>query len=143
MIIVLPSAYTGAEVHVTHSSKTKVIGLASDSLRKTSVLAWYTDVVHEVKPVQSGYRFALSYNLIHTSTSIPKPMLPNMGNAVSSLLQVLKNWKEGAYLSGPGKQQIVAYLLKHQYSEMNLLQGLRAMKGGDAHKLAYLKPTCC
>ncbi|KAG6805401.1 hypothetical protein H0H93_004866, partial [Arthromyces matolae] len=65
-IIVLPSLYTGGEVHVSHSSTTKVLDFASHSLLSTALLAWYTDVVHEVKPLKSGYRLALSYNLIHT-----------------------------------------------------------------------------
>lgn len=60
IIVILPSMYTGGEVHVSHSSSYEVFDFAAQSLLSTVALAWYTDVFHEVKPVTSGYRLALS-----------------------------------------------------------------------------------
>ncbi|THH13506.1 hypothetical protein EUX98_g9716, partial [Antrodiella citrinella] len=36
----------------------------------------YTDVTHEIKPITSGYRLALAYNLLHTNTSL-RPAISN------------------------------------------------------------------
>ena len=141
LIIVLPSSYTGGEVHVTHASKTKVIDLSPISLLSTCVLAWYTDVKHEVKPVTSGYRLALSYNLIHTSPGVPIPSLPNMNAAVDEIRRVLHKWKKDSYEEPADPTQIVAYLLKHQYSPANLATGAATLKGEDAHKVAHLRPV--
>ena len=141
LIIVLPSLYTGGEVHVTHASKTKVIDLSPNSLLSTCALAWYTDVKHEVKPVTSGYRLALSYNLIHTSRGVPIPSLPNMNSAVDEIRRVLHKWNKDAYEEPADSTQIVAYLLKHQYSPANLASGAATLKGEDAHKVAHLRPV--
>ncbi|EDR06759.1 uncharacterized protein LACBIDRAFT_328485 [Laccaria bicolor S238N-H82] len=141
LIIVLPSLYTGGEVHVTHASKTMVIDLSPNSLLSTCALAWYTDVKHEVKPVTSGYRLALSYNLIHTSPGVPIPSLPNMNSAVNEIRRVLHKWSKDAYEEPPMSTQIVAYLLKHQYSPANFASGAATLKGEDAHKVAHLRPV--
>ncbi|TFK34835.1 hypothetical protein BDQ12DRAFT_612637 [Crucibulum laeve] len=139
VIILLPSAYTGGEVYVSHASTNKVLDFASTSLTSSAILAWYTDVMHEVKPVTSGYRLALSYNLIHTSPSMPRPVLPDMNYAVTCLHNVLRKWFKDAYAETPESNNLVAYLLKHQYNAANLNAGSRALKGEDAHKIAYLR----
>lgn len=138
IIIVLPCLYTGGQVHVSHSSSTKVFNLAPSSLITTSVLSWYTDVMHEVKPITSGYRLALSYNLIHTSASVPRPTLPNMHAAVSNLRHILRKWHHEAYAEDV-ETNLIAYLLKHQYSQANLSVGAAALKGEDAHLVAHLR----
>jgi hypothetical protein len=133
-IILLPSLYTGAQVHVSHGSTSKTFDLAASSAFTTSLLAWYTDVVHEVKPVTSGYRLALSYNLIHTSPGIARPTLPDMHSAVTHLRRVLRGWVKGGYASD---DDIVAYLLTHEYNHVNLQTG--ALKGKDAHLVANVR----
>ncbi|KAF5383237.1 hypothetical protein D9615_004868 [Tricholomella constricta] len=139
VIIVLPSLYTGGEVHVSHSSSTKVIELAPNSLLYTSVLAWYTDVRHEVKPITSGYRLALSYNLIHAVPGVPRPTLPDMNTAVNRLRHVLRKWHKEAYGNEEMDDNLVAYLLEHEYSVANLQAGAKILKGADAHLVANLR----
>lgn len=136
-IIVLPSLYTGGQVHVSHGSTHKVFDLASSSAFTTSLLTWYTDVMHEVKPITSGYRLALSYNLIHTSPGIPRPTLPDMHSAIAQLRHILHKWSKGAYDGSDGDTDIIAYLLEHKYSHVNLKMG--ALKGEDAHLVANLR----
>jgi hypothetical protein len=138
LIIVLPSAYTGGQVCVSHASSTNVVDFASSSAFSTSVLAWYTDVRHEVKPITTGYRFALSYNLVHTSSGVPQPSLSDIDSAFSNLRHVLRKWHKGAYEAN-SETDIIAYLLKHQYSASNLNKGFEALKGVDAHKVANLR----
>lgn len=137
IIIVLPSFYTGGQVHVSHSTSSRIYDLAPSSAFTTSMLTWYTDVMHEVKPITSGYRIALSYNLIHMSQGIPRPMLPGMHSAVTFLRKVLRKWAKGGYDCTENTPQLVAYLLGHQYSEVNLKAG--ALKGEDAHMVSHLR----
>jgi hypothetical protein len=137
IIIVLPSLYTGGQVHVSHGTTSKIFDLAHSSAFTTSLLTWYTDVMHEVKPLTSGYRLALSYNLIHTSPGIPRPNLPDMHSAVSHLRHIMHKWAKGAYDGSDGNSDIIAYLLEHQYSHINLQAG--ALKGKDRHLVSNVR----
>lgn len=136
VVIILPSRYTGGQVHVSHGNKPLVFDYASSSLLSTAVLAWYTDVTHEVKPVESGYRLALSYNLIQGNAAISRPVVPNMASAVSRVRDILQKWSKGLYESS---SNIVAYLLQHQYSHFSLARGSICLKGEDAHLVAHLR----
>ena len=136
VVLVLPSSYNGGQVHVSHSGSSEAFDFAPHSLTTMCALAWYTDVLHEVKPVTSGYRLVLTYNLIHTAPGIPQPTLPDMHNAVTELRSVLHKWAECQYPDDP-QLRIIAYLLKYQYNEVNLKMG--ALKGEDAHKVSHLR----
>lgn len=139
VIIVLPSAYTGGQVILSHSSKRETIDFAKDSF-STALLAWYTDVKHEVKEVTSGYRLALSYNLIHVaSPGVPCPGLPDTSKAMVPLQRVLEKWRDGKYAKN-SKSQLAACLLDHEYSEFNLRHGIKMLKGRDANKLSLVQP---
>lgn len=140
VIIVLPSAYTGGQVILSHSSTKKKIDFAKESLFSTALLAWYTDVKHEVKEVTSGYRLALSYNLIHVAPpGVPQPRLPDMSDSLYLLRRVLKKWRDGLY-EEESERNVAAYLLQHQYSPANLKEGIKALKGTDAHRVAFIRP---
>ena len=138
MIILLPSQYTGGEVHLAHGSKTQVIDFSASSVANTAVLAWYTDVLHEVKPVTSGYRVALSYNLIYTSTRMALPMAPTYDGPCAKLQRVLREWENGNYQK-PEKRDYIAYLLKHRYSEVDFRRGASCLKGEDDERVALVR----
>src|ERR1700679_2020361 len=97
LIIVLPSNFEGGQVHVSHGIHKDVFNISPSSEFTTSALAWYTDVTHEVKPVTSGYRLAISYNLVNTSPGLPPPHLPDLHLAVSAVERIFHKWKNGAY----------------------------------------------
>ena len=138
MIVLLPSEYTGGEIHITHASKTQIIGFSASSSANTAVLAWYTDVLHEVKPVTSGYRLALSYNLIHTSPRVALPMAPTDDGPCGKLRKVLCNWKMGKYEESE-ECGYIAYLLKHKYSEVDFRRGVSCLKGKDEERVALVR----
>jgi len=136
IIITLPSAFEGAALHLSHSGQTRVIDLASTSKISTSVLAWYSDVFHSVKPVTSGYRLALSYNLAVSPTSADlRPSLPDMSPVINRLRHVLVSWRQARTEEAPIK---LVYHLDHQYSSIGL--GNMSLKGKDAHILSFLRP---
>ncbi|KDQ15310.1 hypothetical protein BOTBODRAFT_109006 [Botryobasidium botryosum FD-172 SS1] len=131
MIVILPSAYTGGAAHLSHADLSTTIDCSADSLSSTSVMAWYTDVTHEIKPVTSGYRLALSYNLIHTTSAL-RPSLPDTRDPLPQLRDIFLAWKQSGY-TGPPK---VVCLLEHKYSLANLRGS--ALKGTDAHLVSLL-----
>ncbi|KAJ3889322.1 hypothetical protein GG344DRAFT_78922 [Lentinula edodes] len=138
IIIVLPSPYTGGQVHVSHSSSQQVFSFDSNSLLSTAVMAWYTDVQHEVKPITSGYRLALSYNLVHVTPGVPPPILPDMHSSIISLRRVLKKWR--TYKYPDIEPNIMCHILSHKYSPAGLSTGFKALKGKDSYLVAQLMP---
>jgi len=60
LMICLPSAHTGGQVLVKYDGESMLLGETDSSL---SFACWYSDVTHQVLPVQSGYRCVLLYNL--------------------------------------------------------------------------------
>ncbi|GBE89811.1 hypothetical protein SCP_1701360 [Sparassis crispa] len=132
IVIVLPSKFTGGDAHVSHGSLSAVYNTSVKSLMQTTVLAWYTDVMHEIKPITSGYRLALSFNLIHTTTGL-RPALSTQMSVVEPLRHVLLSWKQDRGQKAPAK---LLYLLTHKYSQANLRGS--ALKGADAHKVSLL-----
>jgi hypothetical protein len=132
IVVVLPSQFAGGSAHLSHGSDSVILDCSLDSLYKTSVLAWYTDIMHEIKPITSGFRLAISYNLIHTSNSL-KPTLLSSQTLVNQLRHVLLSWKQ-TRLPKPIK---IIYLLEHKYSRANLRGD--ALKGTDAQKVGLLQ----
>ncbi|KAJ2928449.1 hypothetical protein H1R20_g8653, partial [Candolleomyces eurysporus] len=139
IIFILPSAFEGGNIHISHSGTKVFIDVAKNSELNTSVLAWYTDVIQELKPITSGYRLALIYNLIHTSPDVPLPSLPNMQGAVTGLREVLTRWKNGVY-KVEQEPPLIAYILSHQYNLVDFGKGSQCLKGSDAHKVAHILP---
>ena len=136
LIIVLPSKFEGGEVHVSHGNNKDVFDVSPSSGFTTSALAWYTDVTHEVKPVTSGYRLAIAYNLVNASPGLPPPHLPDMHYAVSAVQEIFHKWKKGGY-HGSAFPGTIAYLLGHQYSDASLES--TALKGKDATLISNIR----
>ena len=136
LIIVLPSKFEGGEVYVSHGNEKDVFDISPSSEFTTSALAWYTDVIHEVKPVTSGYRLAVSYNLVNTMPGIPPPQLPDMDPAVSAVERIFRKWRKGGY-DNPDFSGTIAYLLDHQYSKAGL--EFAALKGRDATLISNIQ----
>ncbi|TFK65146.1 hypothetical protein BDN72DRAFT_210567 [Pluteus cervinus] len=88
--ILLPSPHCkGGEVHVSHSADAKVLDLPPNSFFQTNVLAWHTSATHSMQPIQSGYRLALHYNLIHTVPNESPSNLPVTGMTMAFLRRTL------------------------------------------------------
>ncbi|KAI0796338.1 hypothetical protein BC629DRAFT_1504956 [Irpex lacteus] len=135
IVIVLPSRFTGGAAHLTHSGLSATYDCSANSHYETNVLAWYTDVTHEIKPITSGYRLALSYNLIHTTRSL-RPSLSTKLEHLLKLRRILKTWMKDEGQQTPEK---IIYMLDHTYSQANLCAS--ALKGADAHQVALLSPV--
>lgn len=76
----------------------------------------------------SGYRLALTYNLIFTGDTVAKPRAPASDGPFATLGRVLTLWSKLDELGeGPGR---LAYMLSHSYSQVNL--SFAHLKGADA-----------
>ncbi|KAJ6599163.1 hypothetical protein DFH09DRAFT_27215 [Mycena vulgaris] len=130
VIVVLPSPFQGGAAHLSHGDLSTIVDSSPCSLSNVSVLAWYTDVLHEIKPITGGHRLAVAFNLIQTASS--RPELPKTDDHLRKLKHVLLSWKQRTDV--PDK---LMYLLQHKYS----LASLRGdcLKGADAYKVALLQ----
>ena len=64
MIVVLPCTHEGGELIIQHAGRKVTLDLSSTEVSELKVAAFYADCEHEVRPVTSGYRVCLVYNLI-------------------------------------------------------------------------------
>lgn len=132
IVVILPSRFSGGAAHLSHAGKSKVFDCSPTSLLKTTVMAWYTDVTHEIKPITGGHRLALTYNLVHTTTSL-RPALVQNSEFLERAKSILCSWNRDGGKRAPEKLLCV---LEHQYSQANLRAS--ALKGSDAQKVALL-----
>ena len=134
MVIALPSEHTGGEVVVHLGNETRTLETAPASAFGTSYLAWYADVNHAVKPVRSGYRLVLTYNLLHKNDDYRShPTI--LDDHKSNLSNVLAEWQAGLDGDEVSCSKLV-YLLEHQYSEANI--GMSRLKGQDQDRARLL-----
>ena len=65
LVINLPSKHTGGELVVSFEGVKEVVAFAESAENyKISYAAFYADCDHEIKPLTSGYRICLVYNLV-------------------------------------------------------------------------------
>jgi hypothetical protein len=102
-------------------------------------LAWYNDVTHEIRPVTSGVRLVLTYNLRLKdpgSDDISSSDASESGQA--RIKNALQDWQGAA--TYPSKPYFLTYILEHQYSQKSLSYG--GLKGNDHVRAKVLKGLC-
>ncbi len=89
LVVTLPSLCEGGELVVRHGTQEVSLDLNNADLECIPFAAFYADCVHEVRPVTSGVRLTLIYNLLHKSKGkIPNFTKPEAETeALTSLLQ--------------------------------------------------------
>ena len=128
LVVGLPSTFKGGALEVRHGGKTATY---RGSRKALSFVAFYGDCRHQVRPVSSGYRVVLTYNLLlrgerAASGNDPDPEL------VGSLAGCLD--EHFAAADGPDR---LIYLLDHEYTRRGLDSS--RLKGADARCVALLK----
>jgi hypothetical protein len=96
-------------------------------------------VVHEIKPIKSGYRLVLTYNLCYSGSA--QGSASAAVEASVRLFRIISSWT-AAYNEGKRKgiPEMLAYKLEHQYTNANL--GFDALKGHDREVAKHLKAVC-
>lgn len=133
MMIVLPSTNTGGQIRLSHGKQSKTLDLSQDSIASTFILAWYPDVGQKARPIASGYRLVLVYNLVHESNPVDIPSVSHLDHPAQDLRKILRMWKKGVYGTLP-QGFFVAYLLKSEH-ELDTM----SLNGVDAHKISLLR----
>ena len=125
LVVALPTAGQGGELVVRHLDREATIDLQVDELGELAYAAFYADCVHRTKPVESGHRVSLVFNVImKPSFRSALPGLPDYSGQINEISGILSEWAE----TGQGPRKIV-WLLEHAYSQVGLSQS--TFKGLD------------
>jgi 2-oxoglutarate-Fe(II)-dependent oxygenase superfamily protein len=138
LVVSLPSHHTGGELVVSHAGRSVV---HQASREKLTFAAFYADCLHEVKPVKSGYRVALTMNLLAERI---RPAGEDDGGPVADLARCLtehftepaeERYAYGRQKAAPPNRLV--YLLDHEYTQRGL--DWDRLKGADATRTALLR----
>jgi hypothetical protein len=130
LIIALPSKHSGGELLVRFDGKEECVDFAEDASNfKMPYTAFYADCEHEIKPVTSGYRVCLVYNLIQEKAANMIKLEP-LKEHVKKIAEVLEDDKYD-----PAKPTRII-LLGHQYTPENF--SMDALKLNDRSKAEAL-----
>ncbi|KAF7300610.1 Fe2OG dioxygenase domain-containing protein [Mycena chlorophos] len=141
LVIVLPTKHDGGELSLSHGKESSTFDSASDLAdKKTSIayVAFFSDVLHAVEKVTSGYRVTLTYNLFlvdrPSSRLVPARQPSAAETACEAALRALV--ADPTFLPGGG---ILGFGLTHQYpiprdpeDPRTLKHVLTILKGADA-----------
>jgi predicted 2-oxoglutarate/Fe(II)-dependent dioxygenase YbiX len=132
LIVGLPSMHTGGELVIQFDGKTEVIDFSQPAAAyKIPFVAFYADCQHEIKPITSGFRVCLVYNLAQTKGK-EKIQLYQLGSYVEKLSVILRTEEEKKE-----EQNILkTILLGHQYTPSNFT--MEALKLNDRPKAEAL-----
>ena len=112
LILGLPSRFSGGELVVEFEKEQVVADFSRAGLYKTGYAAFYADCDHEVKPLKSGHRICLVYNLIQEQAG-KKIELASIQSYSNRIADRIKNYEA----NHPKENYII--LLGHQYTPEN------------------------
>jgi hypothetical protein len=135
LVVTLPSSHTDGQLIVEHRGESVAYGSSKDSL---SFVAFYADCRHEVKPVKSGYRVTLTFNLLaHTDRTGQAADQP-VTELARCLTEHFTTRVRGRYATGDlDPPHRLVYLLDHEYTQRGL--SWNRLKGADAERAALLR----
>lgn len=116
MIIGLPSQYTGGELEIHFEGVTAIADFAQNpNPYSINYAAFYADCDHEVKPLRSGYRVCLAYNLVQEKAA-KKIAVQSIQSHAAELAKILIKHQTVQ------NAQPCIILLGHQYTPENFGQ---------------------
>ncbi len=130
LVISLPCPHSGGELIARHAGREESVDLSTGEVSELKYVAFYADCEHEVKPITSGNRICLVYNLVHRGKS-EAPNTPDYGRESERATELIQNTFRGS--ARPAK---IAWLLDHQYSPAGL--SFAGLKGKDAARAGVL-----
>ncbi|OJW20501.1 MAG: hypothetical protein BGO49_04650 [Planctomycetales bacterium 71-10] len=133
LVVNLPSEHEGGELIVRHDGRRKMVRFGGPKSLELRYAAFYADCEHEVKPVTSGRRLVLAYNLT-VAKSARDADGPGDDGPAAAVARVLAPWaREG---DPDGRSPRLAVLLDHGYTQAGL--ALDALKGADRSRAGLL-----
>ena len=129
LVISLPSEHEGGDIKVSHHGNTKTYTTAAHSAYQYQYIAWfdlliplllivpderrYADVMHEVRPVTSGYRLVVVYNLVQISPGLTHSAA-RLFSENNKLDKMLAAWHRGVKKGNESAPAFLAYALDHE-----------------------------
>ncbi|SIT44942.1 conserved hypothetical protein [Paraburkholderia ribeironis] len=135
LVVVLPSACDGGELVVRHRGREVCLDLSCSDSAQVSFAAFYADCVHEVRPVTSGFRLTLVFNLTRGGRRQPAAP-PEYDREQAAITALLRRWavdKDSPDDSSPEK---LIYPLEYAYTPAEL--SFDTLKNADAAAAAVL-----
>ena len=139
LVVVLPSEHEGGELVIEKDGR-KVERRGSSSA--LTLTAFYADCRHEVRPVKSGARIALTFNLLLDGATAQQDVVS--AEAVEEVAQLLREHfgtpTDRTLSPAPATTTRASQLacpLDHEYTERGL--GWDRLKGGDADRVRLLR----
>jgi hypothetical protein len=132
LVIGLPSVHEGGELIVSHDGTAHAIAFTgAASGHELSFAAFYADCQHEIRPVRSGYRLCLAYNMtLAESRGKQGIAAPTNTATVTVVRALLDQWR------AEGEEQKIAVTLEHQYTQDGLT--VDKLKGVDRARAEVL-----
>lgn len=132
LVIVLPSVCEGGELIVSHDGwQYEIQFTGATSGYELSYAAFYADCQHEVRPLRSGYRLCLTYNVTLAKSRSKKGIrAPSYGAAAVAISELLDDWSEHE------DRQKIAVTLDHRYTQDGL--SVDKLKGIDRARAEVL-----
>ena len=124
LVIVVPSAHSGGELVVRHLGRELMFDLRPEDPSEIGFAAFYADCVHEVRPVVTGHRLTLVYNLCFLGKKRDLGA-PDYRTEQARVVEVLRHWANAQ--DEPDK---LVLPLEHAYTPAEL--SFAALKGADA-----------
>lgn len=134
LVASLPSVHTGGELVVDDGGTERTYRGSRDDL---VLVAFYADRRHEVRPVRSGYRVALTFNIMLSSGPVASDAGP-VERAAHYLAEHFASPATSRYGDrNLGEPTRLTFLLDHEYSQKGL--GAQRFKGADAERVRVLQ----
>jgi hypothetical protein len=135
LVLVLPSVCSGGELIIRHRGREVCLDLNCSEPADAAFAAFYADCVHEVRPVTSGYRLALVYNLARKGNA-PAPAFPDYEKESAAIAAMLRRWIENKNRPDDGSPEKLIYPLEHAYTPAEI--AFDKLKNADAAVAAVL-----
>jgi hypothetical protein len=124
MVLVLPSIHSGGELVVKHLGREVALDLRPEEPSEIGFAAFYADCVHEVRPIQTGFRLTLVYNLRFVGKGRALKA-PDYRAELARVVELLRSWT-----SAEDEPDKLILPLEHVYTPAEL--SFNALKGADA-----------
>ena len=137
LVVTLPGSFSGGALRVEHQGKSVSY---RGSKKKLSFVAFYADCLHEVRPVKTGYRVVLTYNLLLDGGIQPvfdaHLQVEALVNALGRHFETPPppRWSDDRRARRPPNR--LAYLFDHQYTQRGF--DWQRLKGADALRASAL-----
>ena len=124
MVLVLPSTHSGGELVIKHLGREVVLDPRPEEPSEIGFAAFYADCVYEVRPVTTGCRPTLVYNLRFVGKRCPLKA-PDYRPEHGRVVELLSSWA-----SAEDEPDKLILPLEHAYTPAELSFG--TLKGADA-----------